>query len=95
MVFKGLSSVKLADIIADMAHKYRPDAIIIEAPGGGEGIIDILREIKHLKVVEFWPGALAADQGHFYRKRDEIWSLARDWIIDGGVLMTIPSFSSS
>jgi len=86
MVFKGLSNVKLADIIADMAHKYRPDVIIIEAPGGGEGIIDICREIKHLKVVEFWPGALAADQGHFYRKRDEIWAAARDWVIDGGCI---------
>lgn len=85
-VFKGLSTVQLAGIIVKEVQLHRPDAVVIEAPGGGEGLIDQLRELHHLKVVEFWPGAMSSEPQKYYRKRDEIWGLGKDWLIDNGCI---------
>src|SRR5215471_39246 len=86
LIFKGLSTVQLTRIIVKEVQIHRPDAIVVEAPGGGDGVIDQLRENYHLKVFEFWPGAIAADQQKFYRRRDEIWHLGKEWLIDGGCI---------
>lgn len=85
-VFGGMSTVKLCGIIVEEHNQHRPDAIVIEAPGGGDGIIDQLREIHHLRVIEFWPGAPSSHPDRYYRKRDEIWHLGKDWLIDGGCI---------
>jgi hypothetical protein len=39
-----------------------------------------------LKVFEFWPGAVSAKPEMFYRKRDEIWHLGKEWLINGGCI---------
>jgi hypothetical protein len=85
-VFKNLSTVQLTNIIVNEYKLHQPDAIVIEAPGGGDGVIDQLRENHHLKVVEFWPGAVASEPEKFYRRRDEIWSLGKDWLVDNGCI---------
>lgn len=85
-VFKNLSTVQLTAIIVKEYQIHHPDAVVVEAPGGGDGVIDQLREIHHMKVVEFWPGAQASDQARFYRKRDEVWSLCKDWLVDNGCI---------
>jgi hypothetical protein len=85
-VFKGISTVQLTNIIVKEYQQNHPDAIVIEAPGGGDGVIDQLRENHHLKVFEFWPGAMSAEPDKYYRKRDEIWHLGKDWLVDGGCI---------
>lgn len=85
-VFKNLSTVQLTAIIVKEYQIHHPDAVVVEAPGGGDGVIDQLRELHHMKVVEFWPGAQAADQQKFYRKRDEVWSYFKDWLVDSGCI---------
>jgi hypothetical protein len=85
-VFKGMNSVQLTNIIVQEYNLQHPDAIVIEAPGGGDGVIDQLRHNHHLKVFEFWPGAPSAQPERFYRKRDELWHLGKDWLINGGCI---------
>lgn len=85
-IFKGIHTVQLTNIIVQEYQIHRPDAIVIEAPGGGDGVIDQLRHNHHLRVFEFWPGAMSSNPDRFYRKRDEIWQLGKDWLIDGGCI---------
>lgn len=80
LIFKNMHTVALANIIVNEYKRHRPDALVIEAPGGGDGVIDQLRHIHHVPVHEFWPGAPSNKPDTFYRKRDEIWSLGRDWL---------------
>ena len=86
LVFKNLNSVRLAEIIVNEYKTHRPDAIVIEAPGGGEGVIDQLRHIHHLRIIEFWPGAPSNKPDTYYRKRDELWDLGRKWLTDEGCI---------
>jgi len=85
-VFKGISTVQLTNVIMQEYKINKPDAIVIEAPGGGDGVIDQLRENHHMKVFEFWPGAISSKPELFYRKRDEMWHLGKDWLIEGGCI---------
>jgi hypothetical protein len=85
-VFKGISTVQLTNIIVKEVQINHPDAIVVEAPGGGEGVIDQLRENHHLRVFEFWPGAMSSEPNKYYRKRDEVWHLGKDWLIEGGCI---------
>jgi len=88
--FKGLSTVRLAQMVADIARQERPDAIVIESTGPGAGVIDMLRENHHLRVMEIHPGAHSSDQSKYTRKRDEIWHLMRDWLFDIGCIADDP-----
>jgi len=85
-IFKNLNTVQLTNIIVQEYSLHRPDAIVVEAPGGGDGVIDQLRHNHSLRVHEFWPGANSSKPEQFYRKRDEIWHLGKDWLIDGGCI---------
>lgn len=93
LIFKGINSVALANIIVREYKIHRPDAIVIEAPGGGEGIVDQLRHIHHLRVIEFWPGAPSNQPMKFYRKRDELWDLGRNWLVNEGCIDDDPEFA--
>lgn len=86
LVFNGLNAVKLSEIIIEQYNITKPDAIVIEGTGPGAGVIDILRETYHLRIVEVHPGALANEQKFYYRKRDELWALCRDWLVKEGCI---------
>jgi len=90
LFFKGLSTAKLAAVIRDQYMITKPDAIVIESTGVGAGVIDVLRDIYHIRVVEVHPGAVANEQEHYYRKRDELWSLCRDWLVKEGCIHDDP-----
>lgn len=89
MTFKGLSIVKVAEIVMREADRTQPDAIVIEGTGLGAGVIDICRS-RNYKVVEVSPGAHSSHPEHHWRKREEIWHAMRDWLIDQGCLMDDP-----
>jgi len=86
LVFKGLSTVQLTKVIVREYQHHHPDAVVVEAPGGGDGVIDQLRENYHIKVFEFWPGAMSSKPEMYYRKRDEIWHLGKEWLVDQGCI---------
>lgn len=87
--FKGLSTVKLAEIAMLEANIHRPDAIVIEATGPGAGVIDIMRD-RGYKVIEVHPGAPAHASELYINKRAENWSLMRDWLYEQGCIPEDP-----
>lgn len=86
MLFSGLSTVRIAELAAREASITKPDAIVIESTGPGAGVIDMLRATYRLRVVEVHPGAPSTNPQHYYRKRDELWGLGRDWLLNEGCL---------
>jgi len=89
LTFKGLTTVRIAQIAMDLCNKEMPDAIIIESTGVGAGVIDILRD-RGYRVIEIHPGAPANENEHYYNRRAELWARCRDWIIDEGCITDDP-----
>lgn len=77
--FKGLSTVKLAEIVAKEIDIHQPDAVVIESTGPGAGVIDILRD-KGYRIFEVHPGAPANNFDHYVNKRAEYWDAMREWL---------------
>lgn len=75
--FKGLSTVKLAEIAMREADIQRPDLIVIESTGVGAGVIDIMRD-RGYKIEEVHPGAHAYAKDMYMNRRAEYWSIMRD-----------------
>jgi hypothetical protein len=86
---QGKNAVHVADVIAREHEIVRPDALVIESTGPGSGVIDILRD-RGFKVFEVHPGAFSSNREHYDRKRDELWGLMRDWLIDEGCIADEP-----
>lgn len=82
---KGADNVLVATKCAEVAQKYRPDAIIIENIGPGVGVIDILRSWGY-KVLEVHPGQPSAKKDSFVNVRAEMWSDMREWIVARGCI---------
>ncbi len=77
---KGADNMQVATMAAELAQKYRPDAIVIENVGPGVGVIDILRSWKY-KVIEIHPGAPSSRPQSFANVRAEMWSDMREAIV--------------
>lgn len=86
---QGKDNVEVAKIIAREYGIVRPDGLVIESTGPGAGVIDILRSWGY-KVLEVHPGAHSSKPEFYYRKRDELWALMRDWLIDEGCIADEP-----
>lgn len=87
--FKGLSTVKVAEIAMTIANKDRPDAIVVEGTGPGAGVIDILKS-RGYRVHEVHPGAPSIEPQHYFNKRAEMWSRMRDWLASTGCIQEDP-----
>lgn len=87
--FRGMSTMKLAEIISREASSTQPDAIVIEATGPGAGVIDRLRDLGW-KVFEVHPGARAIEHDKYFNRRAEYWATMRDWIYDEGCIAEDP-----
>ncbi len=63
----SLTSLAGKEIRHARRDNKRLEAIIVEAPGEGEGVIDILKENRKIKdrVMEYWPNAKPKDDKHF------------------------------
>lgn len=81
----GKDNVFVANIVQREYDQIKPDALVIESTGPGSGVIDILRD-RGYKVFEIHPGAMSAYPEHYYRKRDEMYGLCRDWLNENGCL---------
>lgn len=83
--FKGLSTVRVAELAAKEINIHRPDAVVIESTGPGAGVIDILRD-KGFKIIEIHPGSRAMAHEHYMNKRAECWDMMRDWLYTEGCI---------
>jgi hypothetical protein len=82
--FKGIDTVRLAGIVADLAGKHHVAAIFVDGNGVGGGVVDNLKAWGY-KVVEVQAGASATDGDTYYNKRVEIWGRMREWITQGAL----------
>lgn len=84
IVLHGYDSMALADRVALAIYEYKPDAVFIDA-GGGQGVIDRLRQLGH-QVVEVPFGGAASRSDLYANRRMEMWAAMARWIKDGGAI---------
>ena len=85
----GSDNVVVAEEVAIEADKWDPDAIVIESPGPGGGVIDILRA-KGYRVFEIHPNEKASQPKRYFNIRAEMWSFLRSWLIEHGCIDSSP-----
>lgn len=82
--FAKMDNMKLAGVIANIAIRWEPDVIIIGS-GGGQGVIDRLRQLG-FNVIEVDEGGSADRKDLYLNKRIEMWDKAAEWFQAGGVI---------
>lgn len=82
-VYKGISNMELAGIVAAEIDRWQPDGVMIDA-GRGEGVIDRLRQLGH-EVYEINFGSKPGDP-RYMNKRAEMWDLMKQWLDAGGAI---------
>jgi hypothetical protein len=87
--FRGLSTVKVAELVMQTAELHRVDGIVIESTGVGAGVIDVCRD-RGCKIVEVHPGSPALEPLIYVNKRAELWGKMRDWIYNEGCMPNDP-----
>lgn len=80
MRFKERDNMYVANEIARLIDKMKPDAVNIDA-GNGTGVIDRLREMGY-RVTEVWFGGSSTSK-EWANKRTEMWADLRDWLGGG------------
>lgn len=89
LVFKNRDNMFMANEIARMMDKYKPDAVNVDA-GNGTGVIDRLREMGY-RVNEVWFGS-KADKEEWADKRTEMYADMRDWMKGGAIDQSLELF---
>ncbi len=64
----------VADEIAHAIDKTQPDAVFLDAGGGGKAIVDILHRRRYRNVWAVWFGGNAFDKKTYFDKRTEMWA---------------------
>lgn len=82
--YKGIDTVELAGIVADLATKYNVSAIFVDGNGVGGGVVDNLKAWGY-KVVEVQAAGAAVDADTYANKRVETWGRLREWLAIGAI----------
>ena len=90
----GLNTMELANYIANLYYRKKPDAIIIDAGAMGAGVIDRLREMGIPSVFEINFGQQANDPNRYANIRAEIYFKMLEWLKDGGCIPNEPRLKS-
>jgi hypothetical protein len=83
--FKGMDTTQLANRVAELADKYKPDGIFIDGAGVGGGVVDQLRSMKY-KVFDVQFGAKADEEMKYLNKRVECWARLKEWLLYGAIV---------
>lgn len=81
---RGVDTMTLAGIVAELAHTWGYDAIFVDGVGVGAGVVDRLRQLG-LDVFDCQAGARALAPAKFANRRAEMWSNMRDWLESGSI----------
>lgn len=82
-IMQGQNLMEVANAVAEMAERYKPDAIHVDAGGIGAGVVDRLMEMKVKGVVGVQFGAKSdramhdTDASRYANKRSEMWGTMR------------------
>jgi nucleotide-binding universal stress UspA family protein len=82
--FSKVDNMELASTVANVANQWKADAIIIGS-GGGQGVIDRLRQLG-FNVLEVDEGGSADRKDLYLNKRIEMWDNMLEWLLAGGVI---------
>lgn len=82
--FAKTDNMTLAGIVANIATTWDADVIIIGS-GGGQGVIDRLRQLD-FNVIEVDEGGSADRKDLYLNKRIEMWDKVDEWLMAGGVI---------
>ena len=82
--FSKIDNMELAGNVANVANTWKADAIIIGS-GGGQGVIDRLRQLG-FNVIEVDEGGSADRKDLYLNKRIEMWDKMLEWLISGGII---------
>lgn len=77
--FRSGDTVFIAERVAELADKFKPDAIFIDGNGVGAGPTDMLKRWRY-NVIEVQAGSAPADKDAFINKRVEMWALMKNWL---------------
>lgn len=85
--FRGLDNMAVAGRVANYIQEERPDAVFIDG-GGGAGVIDRLRQLGFMQVIEVQFGSRAHDDNRYKNWRAEMWAKMKEWLELGGALQS-------
>lgn len=77
--WRGLSTMALANRVADEIVRVKPDAVFVDEGGVGGGVVDRLRQLGH-KVIGVNFGSKSVNP-MYANKRTEMWCNLRDWLV--------------
>lgn len=77
--------MQIAYRVAAAIEKYQPSRTFIDVTGMGWGVFDRLRENKY-KVTDIQVGETAYDERRYKIRRDELWGLCKEWLMDGACI---------
>lgn len=83
--WRGLDGPAVAKRVAEIADRYKPDAIVIESVGPGVSVIDHLRLLRY-SVHAVHPGERLGKTEVFGNLRMLWWSDMRDWLTEQGCI---------
>jgi hypothetical protein len=82
--YKIADTVKIAELVATAAQKYRVDAIFVDGGGVGGGVVDVLKSWGY-RVIEVQFGSGATESEKHKNKRSEMWAYMREWLSTGQI----------
>lgn len=80
----GLSTVQVAEKVAEFAGKYKPSMIFVDGGGVGGGVVDQLKAWGY-RVTEVQSAERASNTDKYANKRCEMWDGMREWITTGAL----------
>ena len=85
VVMEGCDNIQIADRVAQLNQKWKPDAICIDF-GMGTGVIDICRHTHKIRVVEVRFGESPhSTKSEFATRSGELWGYIREWLPNGEI----------
>ena len=81
---RGVDTMTLAGIVADLVQEWQPDALFVDGVGVGAGVVDRLRQLG-VDVIDAQAGARALDQHKYVNRRAEMWAKMREWLEQGAI----------
>ena len=82
---EGCDNIQIAERVAQLNQKWKPDAICIDF-GMGTGVIDICRHTHKMRVVEVRFGESPHGmKSEFATRSGELWGYIREWLPTGEI----------
>jgi hypothetical protein len=77
--FRGLDTMTLAGVVAEMIGEYSPDQVFVDETGIGAGVTDRLRQLGFACVTGVAFSAASSERKYF-NKRAEMWGEMGEWL---------------